>query len=115
MTVNALLVGGAGFLGSRVARALADAGHRVTSLTRATRPDLDGVETIHADRRDPRSLAAALEGRRFDFTVDFTAFDASDVESLLLVPYAALGRYVLVSSGQVILVTEGATPPKVTP
>ena len=111
MAANVLLVGGAGFLGSHVAAALRAAGHRIASLSRVTRSEVAGVENLIADRRDPAALGAVLEGRRFDFTVDLAAYGAGDVESLLLVPYAALGRYVLISSGQVYLVTEGASPP----
>ncbi len=113
MTTDArvLLIGGSGFMGTRAARALQALGADVTVLSRGQRPLPDGVTPLIADRREPAALAAALEGRRFDFTVDFTAFDALDIERLLLVPYAVLGRYVMISTGQVYLVCEGAHPP----
>jgi nucleoside-diphosphate-sugar epimerase len=100
-----LVVGGTGFLGGHVVQALAAAGHQVTAMSRGQRPDPPGAEPLRADRRDPASLARALEGRRFDFTVDFAAYDAADIERLLLIPYAALGRYVMISTGQACLVT----------
>jgi len=106
-----LLVGGTGFLGAHTARAMQAAGHRVSVLSRGTRDAPEGTDHLRADRRDPAALAAALEGRRFDFTVDFAALDAVDIERLLLVPYAALGRYVMISSGQVYLVTERGRGP----
>jgi nucleoside-diphosphate-sugar epimerase len=106
-----LLIGGTGFLGAHASRVLGAAGHDVWTLARGERPAPDPARTLRADRHDPEQLARALEGRRFDFTVDFGAYDASDVERLLLVPYAALGRYVLISSGQVYLVTEAAHVP----
>ncbi|OGF18297.1 MAG: hypothetical protein A2W00_13580, partial [Candidatus Eisenbacteria bacterium RBG_16_71_46] len=106
-----LLVGGTGFLGAHAGRAMQAAGHRVSVLSRGARKVHEGADHLRADRRDPAALAAALEGRRFDFTVDFAAWDAVDIERLLLVPYAALGRYALISSGQVYLVTEGARGP----
>lgn len=106
-----LLLGGGGFLGGATARALRGAGHRVTVLARSGRPLPDADATLRADRADAASLAAALENQRFDFTVDFLAFDAPDLERLFLVPHAALGRYVMISTGQVYLVTEGARPP----
>jgi nucleoside-diphosphate-sugar epimerase len=109
--LSVLLIGGAGYMGRPTARAMLEAGHRVTVLSRGMRPAVEGAEHLGVDRRDPTALATALEGRRFDFTVDFVAYDAADVERLLLVPYAALGRYVMISSGQVYLVTVGATPP----
>jgi nucleoside-diphosphate-sugar epimerase len=109
--LNVLLVGGTGFLGRHIAYRFTAAGHRVTTISRGMREAPEGCESIVADRRDRAAIAAALEGRRWDFTVDLAAYDAPDVESLLLVPYAALGRYVLISTGQVYLVTEGAEPP----
>lgn len=106
-----LLAGGTGLQGAAVARALAAAGHSVTVLARGRRETPPGVEMLRVDRGDGAALAAALAGRRFDFTVDFLAWDAADVERLLLVPYAVLGRYVMISTGQVYLVTRGAQAP----
>jgi len=108
---SVLLIGGSGFMGRPIARALLEAGHHVTILSRGRREAVAGVTVLTADRNDGASLAAALENRRFDMTVDFLAFDAADLERLLLVPYAALGRYFLISTGQVYLVTEDAEPP----
>jgi len=109
--LDVLLIGGSGFLGSPVAAALLEAGHRVTILSRGERALPAGVDRLAVDRDDRVALAHALEGRRFDLTVDFLVFDASDVEALLFVPYAALGRYVMISTGQVYLVGSGARPP----
>lgn len=106
-----LLVGGAGFLGRHVARAFRAAGHEVSVISRGRRPVLEGCESLIADRRDVRALSPVLEGRRWDFTVDLTAYEAEDVEKLLLVPYSALGRYVMISTGQVYLVTESTNVP----
>jgi len=106
-----LLIGGSGFLGHHVAAPLIEAGHEVTVLSRAGRERPPGTELLKADRRDRASLAQALEGRRFDLTVDFLVFDAADVENLLFVPRAALGRYLMISTGQVYLVTAGVQPP----
>lgn len=109
--LNILLIGGGGLLGTPTARALLAAGHRVSVLARGGRARPTGVDAIDADRSDPVALALALEGRRFDFTVDFLVYDAPDIEQLLLLPYAALGRYVMISSGQVYLVARDAKPP----
>lgn len=109
--MDALLIGGSGFMGRHVAAALIAAGHRVTVLSRGRREAPPGAAILAADRGDAGSLAAALENRRFDLTVDFLLYDAADLERLLLVPYAALGRYFMISSGQVYLVTRGGEPP----
>lgn len=109
--MQVLLVGGAGFLGGHVGRAFLEAGHGVSVISRGRRALPPGVTHLQADRRDANALGRLLEGRHYDFTVDLTAYDAADVERLLLIPYAALGRYVLISTGQVYLVTEGAPTP----
>jgi nucleoside-diphosphate-sugar epimerase len=93
-----------------VARALIAAGRRVTTLSRGNHAPVDGAERLLADRRDAGALAAALGGRRFDLTVDLAAYEATDIELLWRVPRAALGRTVLISSGQVYMVTESRRP-----
>lgn len=110
-TPHVLLLGGTGFMGGRTARALLERGARVSVLSRGKRPVPPGAELLVADRRESGPLAAALEGKRFDFTVDFTAYDSRDIEQLMLVPYAVLGRYVMISTGQVYLVADGAHAP----
>ena len=108
-----LLLGGSGLLSGAARRAFLRAGHDVTMLTRGERA-LSAharLAIVRADRTDPDALAAALRGKRFDLTVDFLAFDAADVERLLAVPVFAPGRLVVISSGQVYLVTASARPP----
>ena len=113
------VLGGSGFVGAHAARALLAAGYEVTSLSRSGGSPAPGVRTLQVDRRDPVALTQALEGARFEATLDCCAYDSADVERLWLVPHAVLGRYVMISSGQVYLVTEsprvagenrGATP-----
>jgi nucleoside-diphosphate-sugar epimerase len=111
MAARVLLLGGTGFMGSHAARALVAAGHDVTTLARGERPAISGVESLRADRGHADSLAEALAGRRFDVAVDFSAWTAGDIERLMSVTDAALGRYVLISTGQVCLVTAGGPMP----
>lgn len=104
-----LLIGGSGLMGEPVARHLIAAGHRVTVLSRGESALPSGVSLLRGDRSDAASLSAVLQGARFDFTLDLLAFDAADVERVLLLPNAVLGRYAMISSGQVYLVTDLAT------
>jgi dihydroflavonol-4-reductase len=59
-----LVTGAAGFIGWHVARLLTERGHRVRALVRASsRPiELEGVERVYGDLRDPASLERACNG-----------------------------------------------------
>ena len=61
---DCLVLGGGGFLGSRVAAALARDGHGVAAYDRFTRgvPDADGVRPIVGDMRDLTALRSAMRG-----------------------------------------------------
>src|SRR6266498_330787 len=111
--MHVLLLGGSGLLSGAAAVTFEQSGHDVTVLTRGERAlrSLGRLESLHADRRDARALERALEGRRFDFTADFLAYDAGDVERLLGVAGFEPGRFVMISSGQVYLVTASPRPP----
>lgn len=101
-------------MGEPTARALRSAGHAVTVLSRGERPlrgGAEGAEWLRADRKDERSLAAALTGRAFDLTVDLLAYDGADVARLLDVRGFSTARYVMISTGQVYLVAAQRTPP----
>lgn len=106
-----LLFGGSGLLGAPAARALRDAGHQVTAVSRGRRAAVEGIRHVTAERADPIALAGALHGERFDLAVDFLAYRGGDVDLALSLPATRIGRYVLVSSGQVYLVaTERRLP-----
>ncbi len=109
--MRVLLLGASGLLSAAASRAFVRAGAETTVLSRGRQPVPEGVEALVADRSDPFSLRAVLKDRAFDFTVDFLAYDAGDIEALFHEPIAALGRFVMISSGQVYLVTESPRPP----
>ena len=108
-----LLLGAAGLLSGAAREAFLAAGHDVTALSRGGRAVSahPRLRTLRADRHDGASLAAALGGERFDFTADFLAFDGDDVTRLFAVSDLAPGRLVMISSGQVYLVTAQPRPP----
>ncbi len=111
--LRVLLLGGSGLLSGAAREAFLAAGHAVTVVSRGSRllPPHKNLSALRADRHDAASLAAALHGRSFDFTADFLAYDAADVERLFAVPGFAPGRLVLISTGQVYLVGEQQRPP----
>ena len=75
--MNVLLTGGAGYIGSHVVRALADAGHTCVvydSLVKGHAAAVAGVELITADVADGEALRAALRGKDIDTVIHFAAF-----------------------------------------
>lgn len=83
-----LVTGVAGFLGSAVARQLADSGRRVRGVVRASSPrenlaDFPG-ELVEADLRDPTAVAAAMRGvgELFHVAADYRLW-AKDPEEIV--------------------------------
>ena len=108
-----LLLGASGLLSGAAREALLEAGHDVTVLSRGERaiPRHERLTTLRADRGDARSLAAALGDAAFELTVDFLAYGAEDVTRLFEIPGFSPGRVVMISTGQVYLVTRDPRPP----
>ncbi len=111
MTSRVLLMGGSGLLGAPAARALRDAGHEVTVVSRGRRGVAEGVRHVAAERADLAAVGRALQGESFDLAVDFLAFHGSDVDAALSPPAPRVARYVLISSGQVYLIATERRPP----
>lgn len=112
MSRRVLVIGGTRFVGRLfVLRALAR-GDRVTLFNRGHHQDPfgDRVERCRGDRGTAQ-FDAALAGRTFDAVVDFAAYVESDVARAIDVLSGRVGRYLLVSTGQVYLVRAGASVP----
>ncbi len=62
--MKALVTGGGGFLGGRIARMLHDRGHEVIALGRSRYPQLEqaGIATVQADVCDGPALSSAFRG-----------------------------------------------------
>ncbi|MEB3198862.1 MAG: NAD-dependent epimerase/dehydratase family protein [Candidatus Sericytochromatia bacterium] len=69
--MNALVTGGGGFIGGRLARALQAAGHAVTTYQRGDYPELaaSGIRTVRGDIADERRLTEAVTGQDIVFHV----------------------------------------------
>ena len=76
MKAHVLVTGGAGYIGSHMARALLERGHRVTvldNLSTGHRDATGGCEFIEADLREIEDTRAALGIDRFDLVMHFAA------------------------------------------
>jgi uncharacterized protein YbjT (DUF2867 family) len=85
MSATVLVTGASGFIGSHVARALADAGHEVRAMTR--RPDdyIGAGEPVSGDVSDVDSLRSALDGADVAYylvhSLESDTFEAKDAEA----------------------------------
>lgn len=104
--MRVLVLGGTRFMGHFLVYRLLAAGHRVTLANRGVTPDPfgDRVERVRVDRTTT-DLTAALGGRDFDASVDFTAYTGADGRAVAAaLGGGRVGHHVMISTGQVYLV-----------
>jgi len=108
-----LVIGGTRNVGYQLTWRLLAAGHKVTLLNRGTMADPfeNHIERIKMDRSSSE-FARLLAVMSYDVVVDFAAYGAKDVESLVSHSgQDAIGHYIFVSSGQVYLVRDDCPMP----
>ena len=98
--MKVLILGGSRYLGPRVAKALADAGHEIAVFNRGrTRGPIPcEVTELKGDRESADDLAKAAADFRADAVVDSLAFSASDAKTALQAFGGRVKRYVVISS-----------------
>ncbi len=111
--MDALVIGGTRNLGPGIVEELRGRGFRVTvfhrGLTVAALPE--DVETVHGDRAVEADLRRAVGERTFDVVVDTTLYTGPEAEVAGRVFGGRVGRYVMLSTGQVYLVRTGVARP----
>lgn len=94
--MNLLVIGGSYFYG-RVFVMEAAAVHRITLLNRGTYSMKEfGVQEIVGDRHDGNALAKCTED--YDAVIDFCAYTAGDVKSVIESLPGKIGQYILIST-----------------
>lgn len=98
--MRVLVIGGNRYIGLSLVRELAARGFEVTVANSHVVELPDGVARIHADRRQPGELHAALEPHagEFEAVFDNTAYETSDIEPLVELFDGRVGHYVFTSS-----------------
>ena len=92
-----LITGGTNFVSKFTAEYFARRGDEVFVLNRGSRPQVDGVRPITADRM---ALGDTLEGRHFDAVLDITAYTKEHIEALLN-SRVSFDDYIFISSSAV--------------
>jgi len=98
--MHILILGGTLFLGRHIVDAALMVGHKVTTLNRGTRKDLNGigVETLFADRNED---LAVLSGREFDAVIDTCAYTPDVISKSILALKQSVAAYLFVSTKSV--------------
>jgi nucleoside-diphosphate-sugar epimerase len=109
MAERVLVFGGNRFLGIEVVTRLLARGVQVTLLNRGTLKDPFGplVKRIHLDRAR-EALEPRLRHTTWDGVVDLSLFTGDEAERTARALSGKVGHYVMVSTGQVYLVRQGA-------
>jgi len=106
--MNVLVIGGTRFVGLRLVKALALAGHRITLLNRGKTPaELPAdIRRLQADRRDAEGVQRALAGQEFDVVYDMTGYQVRSLEPVLAALQGRIGHYLFQSTAGVYAESE---------
>lgn len=97
--MKVLFIGGTGIISSASTRLALARGIELFLLNRGIHSDVPaGATSLIADIRDPRAVARALEGQRFDAVVNWIAFTAEDIERDLQLFRGITRQYIFISS-----------------
>lgn len=101
--MNALIIGGTGFIGPFVIQALLDQGHRVTVFHRGKAKTAlpEAVRRIHGNRNDLAASRGEFERLAPDVVVDFILSDGRQAEALMETFRGLTARVVAISSQDV--------------
>ena len=97
MKRNILVTGGTVFVSRFVATYFAGKGHNVYVLNRGSKPQVEGVHLIKADRHN---LGDVLKSYSFDTVLDITGYTREDVKCLVEA-LAEIKQYIYISSSAV--------------
>lgn len=111
--VKALVIGGTRNLGPPLVSSLLERGFQVTVFHRGQTqtPLPSSVEQVYGDRTVAEQLLAALAGKSFDVIVDTTLYTGDDARATARIFQSRVGRYIMLSTGQVYLVRLGLSRP----
>ena len=103
-----LVIGGTGFISTRLVDFLHEAGHEVTTLNRgqSTSRANGGIERLHADRHDESRISKLLSGRRFDVVYDMVAYTPEETGTMVRLLDGLVERFIHCSTVSVYMVSD---------
>jgi nucleoside-diphosphate-sugar epimerase len=108
--MNILIIGGTGFISSRVAEKLLAKGHKLTLLNRGkTESKLlktKNLDFIYSDRNDSRLLSDLTSKQKFDIVYDMIAYDKNDSQIAVEAFKNRIGRFIHCSTISVYMLAK---------
>lgn len=113
--MNILVIGGTGFISSRVVHMLLGKSHRVTVLhrgqTKSPNSDHPNLEIIIGNRTDPGVLKGIAAHRNFDAIYDFVAYEPQESRAAAETFFGKVGRFIHCSTVSVYMVSDAVRCP----
>ena len=115
ISMNILIIGGTGFLSSRIAEKLLSKGHNITLLVRGkTKSKFVGnknLSLIYGDRNDKKILSELVSKHKFDIVYDMIAYTENDSQTAIDVFNNKIGRFIHCSTISVYMLAKDVRLP----
>ena len=96
--MRVLFIGGTGNISAECAALLHERGHEILVVSRGQRAVPSLYRAIHADRKHPAAMRAALKGVQPDVVINFLGYDPADVQIDYELFKDAVQQYVFIST-----------------
>ncbi len=104
-----LIIGGTGFISSRLVQQLLDSGYHVTTFTRGNVKSqlakTEKLERCYGDRTNEADLRQALQRRTFDAVYDMVAYEPEESQLAVKVFHGKVGRFIHCSTISVYMIS----------
>ncbi len=110
-----LIIGGTGFISSRIVDKLLSKGHKITLLNRGkTKNELSAnrnLSFVHGDRNDKKVLSDLTAKQKYDVVYDMIAYDENDSKTAVDVFKNKIGRFIHCSTISIYMLQQNVRIP----